>query len=89
MISVCKTGMVHPVVGPVLALGLVTALSGCLSEGTAGGLGFFPDRAVSQSAGGLRARPQVPKVVPLSRAELAGGKVVVQGPVASQRWPSR
>jgi len=80
MISICEKGASRRAVRPVLALGLVFAFGGCLSETTGGELGFFTDKAVSQSAGGVRATTQAREVKLLKRAELAGGKVVVQGP---------
>ncbi|MCF3594924.1 hypothetical protein LZG00_13035 [Rhodobacteraceae bacterium LMO-12] len=83
MINKRETGVSHRALGPVMALGLMMALSGCLGEGAGGEFGFFSDKTVSQAAGGAgsaRAKPQKPKVTPLRQAELAGGKVVVQGP---------
>ena len=82
MISESETGVSHRAMGPVLALGLVMALAGCLGEG--GGFGFLSEKAangaVSQAAGDLRATPRAAKKAPLAKAALVGGKVVVQGP---------
>lgn len=83
MICLSEMGGARRAIGPVVAFGLVMVLAGCLAEGAGGALGFFSDKAVSQSAGGaggVRATPKTSGVVPLKQAVLAGGKVVVQGP---------